>query len=115
MRTSLIWSNRTIGGGTVTGFVETDGTLGVMSSANIVNWELILTSPNLRGGSTETISFATQFQTLLNGSATTATATDLMFDLDAVGSNYFLIQALAKRTSGVLKPVDVLMLVWENT
>ncbi|MBL4697230.1 MAG: hypothetical protein JKX70_00200 [Phycisphaerales bacterium] len=84
--------NRTIGGGTVTGFVTTDGTLGVLSSANIIDWELTLTSPNLRGGSTETISFDTQLQTFLNGSATTATATDLMFDLDAAGNNWFLLQ-----------------------
>jgi hypothetical protein len=84
--------NRTIGGGTVTGFVTTDGTLGVLSSANIIDWELTLTSPNLRGGPSETISFDSQFQTNLNGSTTTATATDLMFDMNAAGNNWFLLQ-----------------------
>jgi len=84
--------DRTIGAGTVTGFVTTDGTLGVLSSANIIGWELTLTSPNLVGGPSETISSDSQTQTGVIGSNTTATATDLMFDMNAAGSNYFLLQ-----------------------
>jgi len=34
--------NRTVGIGTVTGFIETDGTLGVLSAANMVDWSISL-------------------------------------------------------------------------
>ena len=85
--------NRTVGAGSVTGFVETDGTLGVLSTANITNWVLTLTAPNLSGGSPDVISFATQNQTILQGTATTATLTDLFFDFSASGAdNFFLLQ-----------------------
>ncbi len=72
--------NRTIDQGTVTGYIETDGTLGVLSTANIIDWELTLTAPNLLGGSPYVINHATQTQTFLNGSVTTATSTDILFD-----------------------------------
>ncbi|MDJ0785704.1 MAG: choice-of-anchor Q domain-containing protein [Myxococcota bacterium] len=35
--------DRTIGSGTVTGFIETDGTLGDVVTANLVDWQLTLT------------------------------------------------------------------------
>ena len=82
--------NRTIGAGTVTGFVETDGTVGVLGSANITDWVLTLTAPNLAGGPSDVISFATQVQTSLLGSTTTATSTDLLFDFG--GAGFFLLQ-----------------------
>jgi hypothetical protein len=82
--------NRTIGTGTVTGFVETDGTIGVLASSNITDWTLTLTAPNLSVGSPDVISFATQAQTYLNGNVTTATATDLLFDFS--GNGFFLLQ-----------------------
>ena len=45
---SIVYNlNRTIGAGTVTGFIETDGTIGVLSTANITDWILTLTAPNL--------------------------------------------------------------------
>ncbi len=34
--------NRVIGSGGVTGFIQTDGTLGVLTSANITDWNLLL-------------------------------------------------------------------------
>src|ERR1019366_3589762 len=34
--------NRTIGAGSVIGFVETDGTIGVLSASNILDWNLVL-------------------------------------------------------------------------
>ena len=80
---SIIYDvNRMIGGGTVTGFIETDGTLGVLASGNIVNWSLTLTSPNLAGRSPDVIDFATQTQTFVGGGSTTATPTQLIFDFD---------------------------------
>ena len=84
---------RVVGAGTVTGFVETNGTVGVLVSADITNWVLTLTAPNLRGGSPDVIDFATQTHTILSGSATTATSTQLLFDFSATGTNFFLVQA----------------------
>jgi hypothetical protein len=93
---TIIYSvNRAIGAGTVTGFIETDGTLGVLSTVNITDWSLTLSAPNLLGGSPDLIDFATQTKTSLIGTATTATSTQLLFDFSAgsAGSdNYFLLQ-----------------------
>lgn len=82
--------NRTIGAGTVTGFVQTDGTLGVLGSTNITDWNLTLTAANLLGGSPSVISFAGG-QTSLLGTATTATLSQLLFDFG--GSGIFLLQS----------------------
>jgi hypothetical protein len=84
--------NRTIGGGTVTGFVQTDGTLGVLSGANITDWSLTLTAPNLFSGSPSVINFAGG-QTFLLGAATSATLTQLLFDFSILGNNIFLLQS----------------------
>jgi hypothetical protein len=84
--------NRVIGAGTVTGFIETDGTLGVLSTINITDWVLTLTAPDLLGGSPDVIDFATQIVTNIGGMATTATSTGLFFDFDLSGSNFFLLE-----------------------
>lgn len=34
--------NRVIGAGSVTGFIQTDGTIGVLSAANFIDWDLML-------------------------------------------------------------------------
>lgn len=84
--------NRIIDQGTVTGFIETDGTIGVLSTANIIDWELTLIAPNLLGGSPYVIDRATQTQTTLNGVVTTATETDILFDMSGgSGVGYFLL------------------------
>lgn len=36
--------DRVIGGGGVTGFIETDGTIGVLATANIIDWSLVLST-----------------------------------------------------------------------
>ncbi len=83
--------NRIIGAGTLTGFIMTDGTLGTLSSGNILDWVLTLTAPNLRGGSPSVIDFANQAQTNLSGNGTIATVTQLIFDFSGSGS-FFLLQ-----------------------
>ena len=89
---SIIYDvNRTIGAGTVVGFIETDGTLGALGSGAITDWSLTLTAPNLSGGSPDLITFATQSQTNLSGAGTTATLTELIFDFSVAGS-FFLLQ-----------------------
>ena len=35
---------RVVGAGGVTGFIETDGTLGVLATANIIDWSLVLST-----------------------------------------------------------------------
>jgi hypothetical protein len=88
--------NRQLDAGTVTGTITTDGTIGVITGANIVDWELTLTAPNLIGGPFDTIDFATQAQTNISGVATTATATELLFDISgASGTGFFLLQGTA--------------------
>jgi len=90
---TLIYNvSRTIGAGTVTGFIETDGTLGILDSSNITNWMLTLTAPNLTGGSPDVIDFSTAKQTKIVGTATTATTTQILFDFDLAGNNYLILQ-----------------------
>ena len=88
---SIIYDvNRVIGAGTVTGFIETDGTLGTLSSGNITDWVFTLTAPNLRGGSPDVIDFATANQTLIQGTAVTASPSQLTFDFDITPGLHFL-------------------------
>lgn len=89
--------NRRVGNGTISGFIETDGTTGPISDANIVSWELTLTSPNLAGGPSETISSDNQIQTIISSNVTTATATGLFFDISgASGDGLFLTQGASQ-------------------
>lgn len=75
--------NRTIGAGTVTGFIETDGTIGSLSHANITDWSLDIFAPNINGGAVAKSNFgAGVFATT---PLVTATATDLLFDFDTGG------------------------------
>lgn len=79
--------NRTIGAGSVVGYIETDGTLGFLSTPNIIDWAFTLTSANLVGGSPESINFATQTQTLVADAYLIASATDITWDY----TNGFLV------------------------
>ena len=83
--------NRTVGAGTITGFVQTNGTLGVLSSGDITDWSLTLDAPNLLGGPTDTINFGSGSITFLSGSATTATLSQLLFDFNST-TGIFLLQ-----------------------
>ncbi len=75
--------NRDIGDGTAVGFIETDGTLGVLSDTNILDWGLTLAAPNLDGGPSDSFGSDTQIVTPVLGAATTATASHLFFDFDS--------------------------------
>jgi hypothetical protein len=83
---------RGVGTGSVNLSITTDGSFGALSSANMVDWTIGLTdgtdSFTLLGplsGSNSGVSIA--------GSALTATATDLLFDFDAGGTDYALFQS----------------------
>jgi hypothetical protein len=89
---SIIYNvDRIIGDGTVTGFIETDGTLGVLGSGNITDWTLTLTAPNLYLGPTDVIDIAdTAAAAQVVGTAVTATSTQLLFDFSLSGEHYAL-------------------------
>ncbi|MBL4906782.1 MAG: hypothetical protein JKX94_04960 [Sneathiella sp.] len=95
--------NRTIDDGTVIGFIETDGTLGSLSAANITNWMFTLTAPTLNGGSPDVIDYATQVRIELDGPGVVATATQITFDFSVSSArllflggdlNYWCLEAI---------------------
>ena len=71
--------NQSFGGGGVSGTIETDGTIGVIGTSNILNWSLTLTDTL---GSFILNGFSNS-EVLIEGSAFSATVTDLLFDFDA--------------------------------
>lgn len=82
---------RTIGLGSVTGFIETDGSLGVLSAANFVDWSLLLND----GTSTYTITgplSGSNSVAFVQGADTTASATQLLFDFSGVDNGILLFQ-----------------------
>jgi PEP-CTERM motif len=82
--------NRTIGTGSASLSITTDGTIGVLSTANITGWTIGLNEPGfsftLQGPTSGSNS-----QVLVSGSALTATSTDILFDFSA-GSGFALFQ-----------------------
>jgi PEP-CTERM motif len=83
--------NRTIGIGSVTGFIETDGTTGVLGAGDFVDWSLLLNDGtntyNLYGplsGSNSSV--------YVQGSDVTASATQLLFNFSGTDNGYFLFQ-----------------------
>ncbi len=83
--------NRTIGAGTVTGFIQTDGTLGLLTDAStqILDWSFTLTAPGMNDDNPVVINLFADDPaqtptgtTILNGLAVTATATELLYDFD---------------------------------
>ena len=83
--------DRTIGDGSVTGFIETDGTLGDLFAANISDWSLTLTAPDPSNpGSviSDTISKSGNDSVFIAGSLNTtpvsATPTQLLYDFSNI-------------------------------
>lgn len=82
----------TIGAGSVTGFIETDGTIGVLSSSNILNWDLLLND----GTTTFTLEGPLSGDNSglgLEGSDLSATSTQLLFNYSGTDYGYALFQA----------------------
>lgn len=77
--------DRIVGAGSVTGFIETDGTLGLLSETNILGWSFTIAAPNLAGGGLDLISSSDPGQTTLTGGVLSATADALVFDFGATG------------------------------
>ena len=81
--------NHAIGGGSVVGSIQTDGTIGTLATADILDWSLTLTSANLAGGSPDLITKATG-GTFVLGSSLSATLTDLIFDFGGTGAGFYM-------------------------
>jgi len=83
--------DRTVGIGSVTGFIETDGFLGVLGVGDFVDWSLFLNDGtntyNLYGplsGNNSSV--------YLQGADTTATATQILFNFSGTDNGYLLFQ-----------------------
>jgi PEP-CTERM motif len=86
--------NRTVGTGTVTGFIVTDGTLGVLGLTNFVDWSLALYAPT---SSPTTFDLygplsGNNSAVYMAGSDTTASATQLLFNFSGTDNGYLLFQ-----------------------
>lgn len=82
--------DRTVGEGSVTGFIETDGTIGVLSEANLVAAEITISVPAIN--SVGTAIFGTGDQFSIFGDAFTATAANLLFDFSFATDSSILFQ-----------------------
>lgn len=83
--------SRTVGIASITGFMETDGTLGVLSAGNFVDWSLLLNDGtntyNLYGplsGNSSSV--------YVVGSDVTATTNQILFNFSGSDSGYLLFQ-----------------------
>jgi len=86
--------NRTIGTGSVTGFIETDGTLAVLSPSNIVNWSLTLFAPTSSPTTYDLFGplSGNNSSVYISGSDTTASSTQLLFNFSGTDFGYLLFQ-----------------------
>jgi hypothetical protein len=90
--TPIIYSvDRTIGAGSVTGFIETDGAMGVLSAADFVDWNLLLfdgtSTFDLVGPLSGNNSAA-----FVQGADTEAFGTYLLFNFSGIDNGIFLFQ-----------------------
>jgi PEP-CTERM motif len=83
--------SRTIGIGSLTGFIETDGNLGVLGAGDFVDWSLLLNDGtntyNLYGplsGNNSSV--------YVSGTDATATMTQLLFNFSGTDNGYLLLQ-----------------------
>ena len=85
--------NGVVGTGGVTGFIQTDGTIGTLADANIVDWNLSLTTDGINALDLLGPLSGNNSQELIVGAGLSATASGLFFDFSLPGAtNYLLIQ-----------------------
>lgn len=78
---SLIYTiDRTIGDASVTGFIETDGSLGPIGFDQFLDFSLTLLAPNINGGLASTATLSSQF---FGPVVLEASVSALSFDFDA--------------------------------
>jgi hypothetical protein len=81
--------NQTIGAGSVTGTIQTDGATGVLAAADITGWNLQLNGV----GASFNLTNATS-GVFVSGSDVTATATDLFFNYSGGDNGYLLFEVI---------------------
>ena len=79
--------NQTIGAGSVTGTIQTDGTIGTLAAGNFIAWNLNLNGVGASFNITDGNSVA-----YVTGTDVTATATDLLFNFSGLDSGVLLFQ-----------------------
>jgi len=87
--------DRTIGTGTITGFIETDGSLGVLGAGNFVDWSLLLNV----GTDTYTLygpSSGNNSSVYVQGSDVTATATQVLFNFNGSDNKLRILVARSR-------------------
>jgi hypothetical protein len=70
--------DRSVGAGTVSGFFETDGTLGTLTAGNFIDWSVTIFAANVNGGVATSSTGGSG--SLFFSSGVSATATDILFD-----------------------------------
>ena len=84
--------SRTVGASsTVTGFIETDGTIGVLNTSDILNWNLMLNNGTNTFDLLGPLSGSNSVEQVV-GADLSATATQLLFDFSG-GDGYMIFQA----------------------
>jgi hypothetical protein len=83
--------NRTVGIGSVTGSIQTDGTLGVLTAASITDWDLHLTDGTNTFELTGPLS-GNDSVVFIQGTDVSATATQLLYNFSAADAGLFLFQ-----------------------
>jgi len=80
--------DQTVGIGSVTGFIETDGTIGVLGASNILNWNLLLNDGSTTFDLLGPLS-GSNSQFGLSGSDLSASTTQMLFDFSGSGDAIF--------------------------
>ncbi|MCC6775360.1 MAG: hypothetical protein IT537_01795 [Hyphomicrobiales bacterium] len=75
--------NIPVGAGNVSGFIETDGSIGTLTAADIVDWNLLIDSGTLSTTLTGPLSGSNSTVGFFGSPAFTASATQLLFDFSA--------------------------------
>jgi hypothetical protein len=76
--------DQTVGIGSVTGFIETDGTIGVLGVSNILNWNLLLNDGSTTFDLLGPLS-GSNSQFGVSGSELSASTTEMFFDFSGAG------------------------------
>jgi RHS repeat-associated protein len=93
-RADIVYNvSRTVGTGSVSGFIQTDGHIGTLATADVTDWNLLLTVGTNTFRLTGPLSGGNSFVSVATSADLTATATNLTFNFSATDSGYFLIQA----------------------
>ena len=91
--------DRTIGAGTVTGTMTTDGTLGVLAFDNFLDFTVIITAPDIAGGAPQVVDDDGFNLLSVVGNSLTATPSQLLFDFGAADGDFFFVQDNADPSS----------------